>query len=113
MLNDMFLWARDSPRCSNYEASLFLFADQFEGACYYNDMLQRLDAIRYDLLLVTPTLDINKPKTPQWPGLLIDRGAATFALETSKISEEPPSPKKHEALATAEEEETPEKLQII
>ena len=95
MLNDMFLWARDSPRCSNYEASLFLFADQFEGAGYYNDMLQRLDAIRYDLLLVTPTLDINKPETPQWPGLLMDRGAASFALETSKISE---------AHAAAEEE---------
>ena len=101
MLNDMFLWARDSPRCSNYEASLFLFADQFEGAGYYNDMLQRLDAIRYDLLLVTPTLDINKPETPQWPGLLMDRGAASFALETSKISE---------AHAAAEEEETPKKL---
>ncbi|CAN6838364.1 unnamed protein product [Brassica oleracea var. botrytis] len=113
MLNDMFLLARDSPQCSNYEASLFLFADQFEGAGYYNDMLQRLDAIRYDLLLVTPTLDINKPETPQWPGLLIDRGAATFALETCKISEEPPSPKKHEALAAAEEEETPKKLQMI
>ncbi|CAN6805532.1 unnamed protein product, partial [Brassica oleracea] len=110
MLNDMFLLARDSPQCSNYEASLVLFANQFIGAGYYIDMLQRLDAIRYHILLVTPTLDINKPETPQWPGLLLDRGAASFALETSKISEEPPSPKKHEALAAAEEEETPKKL---
>nr|VDD18258.1 unnamed protein product [Brassica oleracea] len=114
MLNDMFLLARDSPQCSSYDASLVLFADQFIGAAYYINMLQRLDDIRYHILLVTPTLDINKPETPQWPGLLLDRGAATtFALETCKISEEPPSPKKHEALAAAEEEETPKKLQMI
>ncbi|CAF1879088.1 unnamed protein product [Brassica napus] len=113
MLNDMFLLARDSPQCSSYDASLVLFADQFIGAAYYINMLQRLDDIRYHILLVTPTLDINKPETPQWPGLLIDRGAATFALETCKISEEPPSPKKHEALAAAEEEETRKTLQMI
>ncbi|CAN6846754.1 unnamed protein product [Brassica oleracea] len=101
MLNDMFLWARDSPQCSSYDASLVLFADQFIGAAYYINMLQRLDDIRYHILLVTPTLDINKPETPQWPGLLMDRGAASFALETSKISE---------AHAAAEEEETPKKL---
>ncbi|XP_048604448.1 uncharacterized protein LOC106425263 isoform X2 [Brassica napus] len=113
MLNDMFLLARDSPQWSSYDASLVLFADQFIGAGYYINMLQRLDDIRYHILLVTPTLDINKPETPQWPGLLMDRGAASFALETSKISEEPPSPKMHEAHAAAEEEETPKKLQII
>uniref|UniRef100_A0A0D2ZT67 NYN domain-containing protein n=1 Tax=Brassica oleracea var. oleracea TaxID=109376 RepID=A0A0D2ZT67_BRAOL len=101
MLNDMFLLARDSPQCSSYDASLVLFADQFIGAAYYINMLQRLDDIRYHILLVTPTLDINKPETPQWPGLLMDRGAASFALETSKISE---------AHAAAEEEETPKKL---
>uniref|UniRef100_M4EJ57 Uncharacterized protein n=1 Tax=Brassica campestris TaxID=3711 RepID=M4EJ57_BRACM len=67
-------------------------------------MLRRLDAMDYDLLLVTPTLDINNPESPQWPGLFIDRGAACFAVETSKISQEPPSPKKHEADAAAEEE---------
>ncbi|CAN7037298.1 unnamed protein product [Brassica rapa subsp. trilocularis] len=101
MLNDMFLLARDSPQWSSYDASLVLFADQFIGAGYYINMLQRLDDIRYHILLVTPTLDINKPETPQWPGLLLDRGAASFALETSKISE---------AHAAAEEEETPKKL---
>ncbi|KAG2310216.1 hypothetical protein Bca52824_021773 [Brassica carinata] len=67
--------------------------------------------MRYDLILVTPTLEIDKPESPEWPGLLIDRGAACFADQTFKISEEP-SPKKHEADAAAEEE-TPEKLQII
>ncbi|CAF1878704.1 unnamed protein product [Brassica napus] len=99
MLNDMFLWARDSPRGMRYEASLVLFADQFIGAGgYYTDMLRRLDAMYYDLLFVTPTLDINNPESPQWPGLLIDRGASYFAFE------EPPSPKMHEAHAAAEEE---------
>ncbi|RID72953.1 hypothetical protein BRARA_B00129 [Brassica rapa] len=108
MLNDMFLWARDSPRGMRYEASLVLFADQFIGAGgYYTDMLRRLDAMYYDLLFVTPTLDINNPESPQWPGLLLDRGATYFAFE------EPPSPKMHEAHAAAEEEETPKKLQII
>ncbi|CAF1878510.1 unnamed protein product [Brassica napus] len=82
-----------------YEASLVLFADQFIGAGgYYTDMLRRLDAMYYDLLFVTPTLDINNPESPQWPGLLIDRGASYFAFE------EPPSPKMHEAHAAAEEE---------
>ncbi|KAG5408033.1 hypothetical protein IGI04_004352 [Brassica rapa subsp. trilocularis] len=93
-----------SPENWSYEASLVLFADQFIGAGYYTDMLRRLDAMDYDLLLVTPTLDINNPESPQWPGLFIDRGAACFAVETSKISQEPPSPKKHEADAAAEEE---------
>ena len=104
MLNDMYLLVRDSPQNWSYEASLVLFADQFIGAGYYTDMLRRLDAMDYDLLLVTPTLDINNPESPQWPGLFIDRGAACFAVETSKISQEPPSPKKHEADAAAEEE---------
>ncbi|KAL0874902.1 hypothetical protein Bca101_024607 [Brassica carinata] len=97
MLNDIYLWVRDSPRSMTpYEQSLVLFADQFKYAGYYTDMLQQLNDMRYDLLLVTPTLDINNPESPEWPGLLIDRGAACFDDQTFKISEEP-SPKKHES----------------
>ena len=109
MLNDMYLWERDTSRSTrSYEASLVLFADQFKDDAYYVHMLQKLlNDRRCDLVLVTPTLDINKPETPEWPGLLLDKGASWFADETSAISEEP-RPQKHEA-----EEETPEKLPVM
>ncbi|CAN6846760.1 unnamed protein product [Brassica oleracea] len=109
MLNDMYLWERDSSRSTrSYEASLVLFADQFKDDAYYVHMLQKLlNDRRCDLVLVNPTLDINKPETPEWPGLLLDKGASWFADETSEISEEP-SPQKHEA-----EEEIPEKLPVM
>ncbi|CAF1878399.1 unnamed protein product [Brassica napus] len=115
MINDINLWMRDSPQMSmSYEASLVLFSDQFkDDDVYYSDMLQQLGNRHYYVVLVTPALDINKPETPEWPVLLIDRGAYFF--DESQIYRWDPftlmykleslSPKEHEA-----EEETPEKL---
>ncbi|CAH8385639.1 unnamed protein product [Eruca vesicaria subsp. sativa] len=110
-INDIYLWKRDSPLLArHYEASLLIFSDQFNDDAYYTDMLQNLANMHYDLLLVTPTLDINKPECPEWPLLLLDRGAHLFDDETSRISQQPSScPTQHGANATAEEE-TPEKL---
>ncbi|KAG2279204.1 hypothetical protein Bca52824_050424 [Brassica carinata] len=101
MLNDINLWMRDSPQMStSYEASLVLFSDQFkDDDVYYRDMLQRLGNMRYYVLLVTPALDINKPETPEWPGLLIDRGAYFFDEVKIQIYQGPD--------AAAAEEETP------
>ncbi|CAH8321751.1 unnamed protein product [Eruca vesicaria subsp. sativa] len=110
MLNDIFLWMRDSPRttCGPYEASVVLVADQFKDDAYYVHMLQKVHDMRYDLIFVTPTSHINKPESPEWPGLLIDKGAACFAE---------PSPQKLEAdaaaAAAAQEEETPEMLPVM
>ncbi|CAH8319934.1 unnamed protein product [Eruca vesicaria subsp. sativa] len=92
MLNDIYLWKRDSPPLvRHYEASLLIFSDQFNDDAYYTDMLQNLANMHYDLLLVTPTLDINKPECPEWPLLLLDRGAHLFDDETSRISQQPSS----------------------
>ncbi|CDY61775.1 BnaAnng17750D, partial [Brassica napus] len=101
MINDINLWMRDSPQIStSYEASLVLFSDQFkDDDVYYRDMLQRLGNMRYYVLLVTPALDINKPETPGWPGLLIDRGAYFFDEVKSQIYQGPDD--------AAAEEETP------
>ncbi|CDY67629.1 BnaAnng24850D [Brassica napus] len=101
MINDIHLWMRDSPHMStSYEASLVLFSDQFkDDDVYYRDMLQRLGNMRYYVLLVTPALDINKPETPEWPGLLIDRGAYFFDQVKSQIYQGPDD--------AAAEEETP------
>ncbi|CAF1878643.1 unnamed protein product [Brassica napus] len=115
MINDINLWMRDSPQMStSYEASLVLFSDQFkDDDVYYSDMLQQLGNRHYYVVLVTPALDINKPETPEWPVLLIDRG--TYFFDESQIYRWDPftlmykleslSPKEHEA-----EEDTPEKL---
>ncbi|XP_013721440.3 uncharacterized protein LOC106425265 [Brassica napus] len=101
MINDINLWMRDSPKMTtSYEASLVLFSDQFkDDDVYYRDMLQRLGNMRYYVLLVTPALDINKPETPEWPGLLIDRGAYFFDEVKIQIYQGPD--------AAAAEEETP------
>ncbi|KAG2279220.1 hypothetical protein Bca52824_050440 [Brassica carinata] len=75
MLNDIYLWARDSsPRWNkrSHEASLVIFSDQFNDDSYYTHMLQKLSKRGYNLLLVTPTQDIREPESPEWPGLLID-----------------------------------------
>ncbi|XP_009125544.1 uncharacterized protein LOC103850532 isoform X4 [Brassica rapa] len=102
MINDINLWMRDSPKMTtSYEASLVLFSDQFkDDDVYYRDMLQRLGNMRYYVLLVTPALDINKPETPGWPGLLIDRGAYFFDEVKIQIYQGPDA-------AAAAEEETP------
>ncbi|CAH8384476.1 unnamed protein product [Eruca vesicaria subsp. sativa] len=121
MLNDIYLWERDSPQVDmSYEASLFIFSDQFEDAAYYTDMLKKLGVL-YDLFVATPkgyasrigsssqTLDINNPESPEWPGLLMDKGAYFFNDETSHVSQEPSSLTLLEADdATAEEEEEEE-----
>ncbi|XP_033140867.1 uncharacterized protein LOC103850532 isoform X2 [Brassica rapa] len=101
MINDIHLWMRDSPQKStSYEASLVLFSDQFkDDDVYYRDMLQQLGNMRYYVLLVTPALDINKPETPEWPGLLLDRGAYFFDQVKSQIYQGPDD--------AAAEEETP------
>ncbi|KAJ4911519.1 hypothetical protein Rs2_06140 [Raphanus sativus] len=80
MLNDITLWKWDSPRLKRRcEASLILVSDQFkEDDVYYRDMLQRMGNRGYFVVLVTPTLDINKPESPEWPGLLIDEGPYVF-----------------------------------
>ncbi|KAJ4911608.1 Uncharacterized protein Rs2_06229 [Raphanus sativus] len=98
MLNDMYLWERDT-RCTG--TSLVLFADHFKDDAYYTHMLELLHDMRYDVIFVTPTPDISNPDTPEWPLLLLDKGAAWFADddETSQMH--------HEA-----EQETPEKLPI-
>ncbi|KAL0728623.1 hypothetical protein Bca4012_024716 [Brassica carinata] len=89
MLNDIALWVRDSRRyTSSYEASLVLFADQFKDDAYYTHMLQLLNVMRYYFILVTPTPEINKPETPEWPGLLLDKGASWFDDKTGAVSEE-------------------------
>ncbi|KAF2601001.1 hypothetical protein F2Q68_00007050 [Brassica cretica] len=78
---------------TSYEASLVLFADQFkDDDVYYSDMLQQLGNRHYYVVLVTPALDINKPETPEWPVLLIDRGAYFFDEVKSQIYQGP-SPK--------------------
>lgn len=107
MLNDIYLWKRDSPYfTSSYEASLVIFADQFKCSPYYTKMLKTLNDLRYGLLLVTPTLDIYNPESPEWPALLIDRGAVCFPDQAYINIPEEPSPKTHQAddAAAAEEE---------
>ena len=81
MLNDIYLWVRDSsPRWNkrSHEASLVIFSDQFNDDSYYTHMLQKLSKRGYNLLLVTPTQDIKEPESPEWPGLLIDEGSYCF-----------------------------------
>ncbi|KAF2561142.1 hypothetical protein F2Q70_00014043 [Brassica cretica] len=68
-----------------YEASLVLVSDQFKHDAYYIEMLRNLKLIRYYVILVTPTEDINKPESPEWPGSLIDIGGwCPFNDETSE-----------------------------
>ncbi|KAG2310235.1 hypothetical protein Bca4012_024732 [Brassica carinata] len=66
MLNDIYLWVRDSPRSNgrSRETSFLIFSDQFNDDAYYTDMLQQLRKRVYNLLLVTPTQDINEPESP-------------------------------------------------
>ncbi|KAL0823012.1 hypothetical protein Bca101_046689 [Brassica carinata] len=80
MLNDIYLWVRDSPRSNrrSCDTNLLIFSDQFHDDAYFTDMLQQLSKKVYRLLLVTPTQDINEPASPAWPGLLIDEGAYCF-----------------------------------
>ncbi|KAG5408047.1 hypothetical protein IGI04_004366 [Brassica rapa subsp. trilocularis] len=80
MLNDIYLWVRDSPRSNrrSCDTNLLIFSDQFHDDAYFTDVLQQLSKKVYRLLLVTPTQDINEPASPAWPGLLIDEGAYCF-----------------------------------
>uniref|UniRef100_M4EJ43 NYN domain-containing protein n=2 Tax=Brassica campestris TaxID=3711 RepID=M4EJ43_BRACM len=80
MLNDIYLWVRDSPRSNrrSCDTNLLIFSDQFHDDAYFTDVLQQLSKKVYRLLLVTPTQDINEPESPAWPGLLIDEGAYCF-----------------------------------
>ncbi|KAF2600395.1 hypothetical protein F2Q68_00007065 [Brassica cretica] len=80
MLNDIYLWVRDSPRSNrrSCDTNLLIFSDQFHDDAYFTDMLQQLSKKVYRLLLVTPTQDINEPACSAWPGLLIDEGAYCF-----------------------------------
>ncbi|CAG7891196.1 unnamed protein product [Brassica rapa] len=86
MLNNIFLLLKDSPYLNRpYEASLVLVSDQFKHDAYYIEMLRNLKLIHYYVILVTPTEDINKPESPEWPGLLIDIGGwCPFNDETSE-----------------------------
>uniref|UniRef100_A0A0D3B8W9 Uncharacterized protein n=1 Tax=Brassica oleracea var. oleracea TaxID=109376 RepID=A0A0D3B8W9_BRAOL len=75
MANDITFWARDSSPCKRFKSSLILFSDQFKDDAEYTEMLQNLVVCGSCYILsVIPTLDINKPESPEWPGLLIDGG---------------------------------------
>uniref|UniRef100_A0A0D3AHR6 NYN domain-containing protein n=1 Tax=Brassica oleracea var. oleracea TaxID=109376 RepID=A0A0D3AHR6_BRAOL len=80
------IWLYDSPYLNRpYEASLVLVSDQFKHDAYYIEMLRNLKLIHYYVILVTPTEDINKPESPEWPGSLIDIGGwCPFNDETSE-----------------------------
>ncbi|XP_048601405.1 uncharacterized protein LOC125580636 [Brassica napus] len=90
MANDILFWAKESP-CKE---SLFLVSDQFRGDTYYVELLHTLLCASLDIFCVTPTQDINKPESPEWPGLLIDEGACRLLFETSEIPDEPCSKKR-------------------
>ncbi|KAG2242489.1 hypothetical protein Bca52824_095660 [Brassica carinata] len=95
MANDILFWAKESS-CKPFQESLFLVSDQFRGDPYYVELLHHLVSGHLDIFFVSPTQDINKPESPEWPGLLIDEGAYRFLIETSGIPDEP-CPKKRKA----------------
>ncbi|KAL0729281.1 hypothetical protein Bca4012_025374 [Brassica carinata] len=65
MANDiLFLKAAASPK------SLILVSDQFEADLYYLELLYRS---RLNILFIIPTQDNNKPESPEWPRLLLDK----------------------------------------
>ncbi|KAJ4911609.1 Uncharacterized protein Rs2_06230 [Raphanus sativus] len=108
MLNDIYLWVRDSQRfTSSYEASLFVFGDQFKDDAYYIHMLQKLNELRYDVFLVTPTPDINNPETPEWPRLLLNKGASWLTDDTG----DEPTPQMHHHEAQVFGDQTSESSQ--
>ncbi|KAL0695394.1 hypothetical protein Bca4012_062574 [Brassica carinata] len=73
MANDITFWARDSSH-NRFEGILILFSDQFRDDAEYTEMLQNLVCGSCCIVSVIPTQDINKPESPEWPGLLIDGG---------------------------------------
>ncbi|CAH8390552.1 unnamed protein product [Eruca vesicaria subsp. sativa] len=49
-----------------------IVSDQFRGDPYYVELLYNLLFAGLDIFFLTPTQDINKPESSEWPGLLID-----------------------------------------
>ncbi|XP_009130878.2 uncharacterized protein LOC103855620 [Brassica rapa] len=84
MTNDICFWAHESSRQPVRE-SLFIVSDQFRGDLYYVELLHNLVPACLHLFCITPTQDINKPESPEWPGLFFDQGAYRLLLEISEI----------------------------
>ncbi|CAN6912712.1 unnamed protein product [Brassica oleracea] len=84
MTNDICFWAHESSRQPVRE-SLFIVSDQFRGDPYYVELLHNLVPACLHLFCITPTQDINKPESPEWPGLFFDQGAYRLLLEISEI----------------------------
>ena len=84
MTNDICFWAHESSRQPVLE-SLFIVSDQFRGDLYYVELLHNLVPACLHLFCITPTQDINKPESPEWPELFFDKGAYRLLLEISEI----------------------------
>ncbi|CAH8362696.1 unnamed protein product [Eruca vesicaria subsp. sativa] len=81
MANDIiFLLNTGRPR------NLVLASDQFIADLFYLELLRLLYS---DIVFIEPTQDINKPESPEWPGLLIDEGWLQFTSNIRKFSDEP------------------------
>ncbi|CAH2047577.1 unnamed protein product [Thlaspi arvense] len=72
MFNDILLWAMDTPLNGVYSAIVTLVSNQFGEDTYLYYRLRGLSDGCYGVLLVTPTPDLNKPDSLEWPDLLID-----------------------------------------
>nr|VDC74414.1 unnamed protein product [Brassica rapa] len=84
MTNDICFWAHESSHQPVRE-SLFIVSDQFRGDLYYVELLHNLVHACLHLFCITPTQDINKPESPEWPGLFFDQGAYRLLLEISEV----------------------------
>ncbi|WZY68838.1 hypothetical protein YC2023_001078 [Brassica napus] len=84
MTNDICFWAHESS-CQPVRESLFIVSDQFRGDLYYVELLHNLVPACLHLFCITPTQDINKPESPEWPELFFDKGAYRLLLEISEI----------------------------
>ncbi|ESQ43678.1 hypothetical protein EUTSA_v10014127mg [Eutrema salsugineum] len=94
MLNDIHLWALDSPRDEPepHSANLVVVSDKVRENVLFSFITKTFHDADFHVLLATPSQGGNNTEDPDWPGLLIDEGL-TFGPCESEILE--PAAKKH------------------
>ncbi|CAH2069605.1 unnamed protein product [Thlaspi arvense] len=86
MLNDMFLWEMDCLVDHSNPAKMILVSDQVrEGTDFFRTYEDLNGTSGFRVSLVTPTQDVNKAESPEWPRLLLAETAILFGSKSELI----------------------------